>query len=145
MFWFEIDIFNYDDDDDGDYLRQLRLSRSILSWEGQAHDVVGLAGLVRGAVEENLDGDVGFDGNIDNGDNDDIHNGDKEEDDGDDCLVSRNASSGHWREGSGLGSPVGGTGGTPVHWVVSSILLCIINHITIWLAIQMVHLLCYQI
>ena len=75
MFWFEIDIFNYDDNDgdgddgddndDGDYLRQLRLSRSILSWEGQAHDVVGLAGLVRGAVEENLEGDGGFDGNVD--------------------------------------------------------------------------------
>ena len=77
MFWFEIDIFNYDDDDDndddddddddvdGDYLRQLRSSRSILSWEGQAHDVVGLAGLVRGAVEENLEGDGGFDGNVD--------------------------------------------------------------------------------
>ena len=54
--------------------------------------MVGLAGLVRGAVEQNLDGGGG---NVDNGDNDDIHNGDKEEDDGDDCLVSRNASSGH--------------------------------------------------
>ena len=57
--------------------------------------MVGLAGLVRGAVEEDLDGYGGFDGNVDDGDDDNIHIGDKEEDDGDDCLVSRNASSGH--------------------------------------------------
>ena len=62
-----------------------------------------------------------------NGDNDDIHNGEKEEDDGDDCLVSRNASSGHWREGSGWGSQAGDTGGTPLPWSSSPFVITMIN------------------
>ena len=38
-----------------EYLRQLLLSLSMLSCEGQAHDVAGLAGLIRGAADDDDD------------------------------------------------------------------------------------------
>ena len=52
------------------HLRQLLLSRSILNCEGQAHDVAGLAGLIRGAADH-YDDDGGDDGD----DGDDGENG----------------------------------------------------------------------
>ena len=125
-----------------------------LGWTGWAGGLWGMSGWFGDDDDVEGDEDYHWTGRAEPGGCETYHHDDfnsnkfqiRAHDDGNDvCLAGKSVSSGRWREGSGLGSPVGGTGGTPVHWVVSSILLCIINHITIWLAIQMVHLLCYQI
>ena len=125
-----------------------------LGWTGWAGGLWGRSGWFGDNDDDEGDDDCQWTGRAESGGCETYHHDDfnsnkfqiRAHDDGNDvCLAGKSVSSGRWREGSGLGSPVGGTGGTPVHWVVQVVHMGSVGAILFCLHYEQHHHYCYHL